>query len=100
MLFLLVKDFLSFCGRIIEFQLVKDDKSDKQIAYVTFEKAEAAKTALMLSDAIIEGDSITIKPDDSEDSTSNSSSSASCSGEGTEQEDKVRIVIFFSFLKD
>ncbi|CAG8640412.1 12600_t:CDS:2, partial [Dentiscutata heterogama] len=54
-----IKDFFLFCGRISEFKLKKSEKDSKQIAYITFQKEIAAKTALMLTNAVI-GDSALI----------------------------------------
>jgi hypothetical protein len=59
-----VRDFFLFCGKINEFELIKDEKSDKQIAYVTFERDTAVKTALMLTNAVIGDSPITVKPAD------------------------------------
>jgi len=56
-----VKDFFLFCGKIKEFELIKEESSDKQIAYVTFERDTAAKTALMLTNAVIGDSQITVK---------------------------------------
>jgi len=59
-----VKDFFLFCGKIKEFELIKEESQDKQIAYVTFERETAAKTALMLTNAVIGDSQITVKPAD------------------------------------
>ncbi|CAG8516632.1 3287_t:CDS:2 [Diversispora eburnea] len=88
-------EFFGFGGKIQELELVKDDTSDKQIAHITFEKAEGAKTALMLSNAVLEKVPITVKLDESCLSTSEESSE---SGDGIEQEDKVRAAIFSEIL--
>ncbi|GES88756.1 RNA recognition domain-containing protein [Rhizophagus clarus] len=57
-----VKDFFLFCGKIREFELIKEESNDKQLAYVTFERDTAAKTALMLTNAVIGNSQITVKP--------------------------------------
>ncbi|CAG8545634.1 6702_t:CDS:2, partial [Dentiscutata heterogama] len=56
-----VKDFFLFCGKIKEFNLVKEENSNKKIAYITFERETAAKTALMLTNAVIGNSQIIIK---------------------------------------
>ncbi|KAG9306744.1 hypothetical protein G9A89_005644 [Geosiphon pyriformis] len=56
-----VKDFFLFCGKIKEFELNKEESTDKQIAYVTFERESAAKTALMLTNAVIGDSQISVK---------------------------------------
>ncbi|KAG9326335.1 hypothetical protein KVV02_003686 [Mortierella alpina] len=55
-----VKDFFLFCGRILEFELQKE--GDRQVALVLFEKESAAKTACMLTNAMIVDSTITVKP--------------------------------------
>lgn len=57
-----VKDFFLFCGKIKEFELIKEESNDKQLAYVTFERDTAAKTALMLTNAVIGNSQITVRP--------------------------------------
>jgi len=91
-----VKDFFLFCGKIKEFELIKDESSDKQIAYVTFERDTAAKTALMLTNAVIGDSQITVKSaDDKNQSEGDDSSDISC---GLRQEDKPQGVIFAEIL--
>lgn len=46
-----VKQFFSFCGRIESIELVKG--ANHQTANITFERASAAKTALLLQDAVL-----------------------------------------------
>jgi RNA recognition motif-containing protein len=60
----IVKDFFLFCGKIKEFELIKEESNDKQLAYVTFERDTAAKTALMLTNAVIGDSQITVRPAD------------------------------------
>ncbi|KAF9158677.1 hypothetical protein DFQ26_007358 [Actinomortierella ambigua] len=55
-----VKDFFLFCGKISEFELQKD--GDRQTALVLFERESAAKTACMLTNAMIVDTQITVKP--------------------------------------
>lgn len=45
-----IKQFFSFCGRIEDISLVKG--ANYQTAVITFERASAAKTALLLQDAV------------------------------------------------
>ncbi|CAG8656840.1 10671_t:CDS:2 [Cetraspora pellucida] len=59
-----VKDFFLFCGKIEEFKLIKEESSDKQISYITFEREIAAKTAKMLTNAVIGDSEITVKSAD------------------------------------
>uniref|UniRef100_A0A1D1YK92 Protein vip1 n=1 Tax=Anthurium amnicola TaxID=1678845 RepID=A0A1D1YK92_9ARAE len=59
-----VKDFFLFCGKIKEFELLKEENDDKQYAYVIFERDTAAKTALMLTNAVIGDSQITVKSAD------------------------------------
>ncbi|CAB4375575.1 hypothetical protein RhiirA5_348269 [Rhizophagus irregularis] len=63
-----VKDFFLFCGKIKEFELIKEESNDKQLAYVTFERDTAAKTALMLTNAVIGDSQITVRPADDDQS--------------------------------
>ncbi|KAI7908061.1 uncharacterized protein BX663DRAFT_492848 [Cokeromyces recurvatus] len=52
-----VKDFFLFCGKIKEFEMKVDEDDEKhQIALIHFERESAAKTAVLLSNALI-GDS-------------------------------------------
>ncbi|RHZ78234.1 hypothetical protein Glove_166g268 [Diversispora epigaea] len=90
-----VREFFGFCGKIKKFELIKDDKSDKQIAHVTFEKAEGAKTALMLSNSVLGSNPITVKLDENYLSTSEESSEP---GDDIEQEDKPKAAIFAEIL--
>lgn len=90
-----VKDFFLFCGKMKEFELVKDEKSDKQIAYITFERDAAVKTALMLTNAVIGDSPITVKSaDESLNSDDGNNEQLSCIG----QEEKPKKVIFAEIL--
>ncbi|KAG0316824.1 hypothetical protein BG000_004706, partial [Podila horticola] len=66
-----VKDFFLFCGKIQEFELQKE--GDRQVALVLFERESAAKTACMLTNAMIVDSQISVKPyfEDSADSSEN-----------------------------
>jgi DNA gyrase/topoisomerase IV subunit B len=55
-----VKDFFLFCGKILEFELQKE--GDRQVALVLFERESAAKTACMLTNAMIVNSQISVKP--------------------------------------
>jgi len=88
-----VKDFFLFCGKIREFELIKEESSDKQIAYVTFERDTAAKTALMLTNAVIGDSQITVKSAD--DATCGSDDP---SDDTLGQEDKPKAAIFAEIL--
>ncbi|CAI2172891.1 8961_t:CDS:2 [Funneliformis geosporum] len=88
-----VKDFFLFCGKIKEFELIKEESSDKQIAYVMFEKDTAAKTALMLTNAVICDSQITVK---SADDASFGDDPEETFPQG--QEDKPKAMIFAEIL--
>jgi RNA recognition motif-containing protein len=91
-----VKDFFLFCGKIKEFELIKDESSDKQIAYVTFERDTAAKTALMLTNAVIGDSQITVKSAD--DKNQLDGCDDSLDGALIRTEDKPKGVIFAEIL--
>ncbi|KAG0250631.1 hypothetical protein BG011_008198 [Mortierella polycephala] len=55
-----VKDFFLFCGKIVGFEL--QTEGDRQVALVLFERESAAKTACMLTNAMIVDSTITVKP--------------------------------------
>jgi K+/H+ antiporter YhaU regulatory subunit KhtT len=57
-----VKDFFLFCGKIKEFELQKDDTDEHQVALVHFERESAAKTAILLTNALIDESHITVEP--------------------------------------
>jgi len=87
-----VKDFFLFCGKIRDFELIKEESSDKQIAYVTFERDAAAKTALMLTNAVIGDSQITVK------SADDASGGCDDSSDELGQEDKPKAAIFAEIL--
>ncbi|KAI7874278.1 uncharacterized protein EV154DRAFT_527386 [Mucor mucedo] len=49
-----VREFFLFCGKITEFELVADDDEEHQVALIHFERESAAKTATLLSNALID----------------------------------------------
>ncbi|KAI9498143.1 hypothetical protein BDB00DRAFT_801288 [Zychaea mexicana] len=57
-----VKEFFLFCGKIKEFELTKDDDGAHQVALINFERESAAKTATLLSNALIDDCNITAAP--------------------------------------
>lgn len=89
-----VKDFFLFCGKIKEFELIKEESSDKQIAYITFEKDTAAKTALMLTNAVICDSQITVKSADDASFGDDIDDSSCTQG----QEEKPKAIIFAEIL--
>ncbi|KAI8092759.1 uncharacterized protein BX664DRAFT_328066 [Halteromyces radiatus] len=57
-----VREFFLFCGKIKEFELIKDDDEAHQVALVNFERESAAKTASLLSTALIDNEHISVTP--------------------------------------
>jgi hypothetical protein len=57
-----VKDFFLFCGKIKEFELQKDESTGKQNALVLFDREPSAKTATLLTNALIDDSHITVEP--------------------------------------
>ncbi|KAK4516042.1 uncharacterized protein ATC70_011003 [Mucor velutinosus] len=58
-----IKDFFSFCGIIAAFEMKKDFQDEKhQIALIMFEKDSAAKTATLLSQAVVDDSPIEVEP--------------------------------------
>ncbi|RCI06423.1 hypothetical protein CU098_012417 [Rhizopus stolonifer] len=50
-----VKEFFLFCGNILEFEMIKDSNDPQhQMALIHFERESAAKTATLLSHALID----------------------------------------------
>jgi len=82
-----VKDFFLFCGKIQEFELQKE--GDRQVALVLFERESAAKTACMLTNAMIVDSQISVTPyfEDSE-----------ASGENIPQENKPKVTVLAEIL--
>jgi len=57
-----VSDFFSFCGKINKLFLTKVENADTSVAVVQFETESAAKTALLLTNALIIDRPITVVP--------------------------------------
>jgi hypothetical protein len=57
-----VSDFFSFCGKITKLYLKKEDGGQNSSAVVQFETESAAKTALLLTNALIVDRPITVVP--------------------------------------
>jgi len=55
-----VSDFFSFCGKIVQLFLKKEEQKDTHSAIIQFETESAAKTALLLSNALIVDRPITV----------------------------------------
>ncbi|KAI8971900.1 hypothetical protein BDF20DRAFT_887122 [Mycotypha africana] len=104
-----VKQFFVFCGKIQDFELLMDEDQLHQTALIHFERESAAKTAILLSNALIDDSHIVATPyfetnardeegtaSDSETTVSNDGTSASSSGVSTprhqETKAKTRIV--------
>jgi hypothetical protein len=56
-----VRDFFQFCGKIKEFEMQTSDDGNSKEALVWFERGSAAKTACMLSNAMIADQHIQVK---------------------------------------
>jgi len=91
-----VKDFFLFCGKIKDFELVKADDSDKQVALVLFERESAAKTAAMLTNAMIVDSQIVVKQ--YFDGAPSAEDAAASAGEASGQEAKSRARILAELL--
>ncbi|KAG2228772.1 hypothetical protein INT48_008418, partial [Thamnidium elegans] len=57
-----VREFFLFCGKITEFELITDDDNEHQVALIHFERDSAAKTATLLSNALIDDCHIVATP--------------------------------------
>ncbi|KAI9249352.1 hypothetical protein EDC94DRAFT_624095 [Helicostylum pulchrum] len=57
-----VREFFLFCGKITEFELITDDDKEHQVALIHFERDSAAKTATLLSNALIDDCHIVATP--------------------------------------
>ncbi|CAO0802512.1 unnamed protein product [Mucor circinelloides] len=58
-----IKDFFSFCGIITAFEMKKEISDEKhQVALIMFEKDSAAKTATLLSQAVVDDSPIEVEP--------------------------------------
>ncbi|KAI9356350.1 hypothetical protein BD770DRAFT_411272 [Pilaira anomala] len=57
-----IKDFFSFCGQIQAFEMRKTNDNELQEAIVYFEQESAAKTATLLSQAVVDDSPIFVEP--------------------------------------
>ncbi|RDX87388.1 Binding partner of ACD11 1, partial [Mucuna pruriens] len=55
-----LREFLTFPGRIEYIEINSSDKGNSQVAHVTFSNPEGAETAVLLSGAVVCGQSLTI----------------------------------------
>ncbi|KAI8393360.1 uncharacterized protein BYT42DRAFT_550761 [Radiomyces spectabilis] len=55
-----IREFFLFCGKIKEFELQPDGEHQK--ALIMFERASAAKTAVLLSNALVDNEHIHVEP--------------------------------------
>ncbi|CAO3589159.1 unnamed protein product [Absidia cylindrospora] len=89
-----LRDFFAFCGKIKEFELEAD--GDHQKALILFEAAKAAKTAELLSNALVEDSHIQVDayfpntpaPQDEKQSAAADTSGSTEGGEGDHQNKK------------
>jgi len=88
-----ILDFFQFCGKIKEFELAKDDDEKHQIALIHFERESAAKTAVLLSNALIDDSHIVVAPYFEATATS-----ADKDEEETTQEGKPKTRVFAELL--
>jgi len=89
-------DFFTFCGKITEIDL-KD--VDPKVATIHFEKANAAKTALMLNGGALDGSSLIVTSDTvREDDPHHEDSAPPPGGVPFEQSDKPRAGIAAEYL--
>jgi hypothetical protein len=58
---IVVKEFFSFCGKITQFQMKLTPSGDSYEAVLAFEKDSSARTAKMLSNAVIGEKSIQVR---------------------------------------
>jgi len=88
-------DFFTFCGKINDISIKDGDteKSAAKTATVTFEKANAAKTALMLNGGALDGSNITVTSD-----TEHVDTHGNNSGHPIDQESKPRAGIAAEYL--
>ncbi|KAI8889706.1 hypothetical protein K501DRAFT_328868 [Backusella circina FSU 941] len=55
-----LKEFFLFCGKITQLELKKDEDEKHQIALIQFERDSASKTAVILSNALVDDSHITV----------------------------------------
>ncbi|KAJ4324697.1 Protein vip1 [Neodidymelliopsis sp. IMI 364377] len=94
-----IKSFFSFCGKIQDIS-VKSTGNDTQSASVTFEKAAAAKTALLLDSTQLGPNSVHVKSAQSGDEAASEKAAAEDNdhGDHIEQEQKPRARIIAEYL--
>ncbi|KAF3036040.1 hypothetical protein E8E12_003633 [Didymella heteroderae] len=93
-----IKSFFSFCGKIQDIS-VKPTGNDTQSASVTFEKAAAAKTALLLDSTQLGPNSVHVKPAQSGgDSATEKAADEAHEGDHISQEQKPRARIVAEYL--
>jgi len=91
-----VRDFFSFCGKISDLSLKEEGES--KTASVTFEKATAAKTALLLDNTQLGPSQVHVTSDSAGDSTSTSKDTEHGGDHEVSQEDKPRARILAEYL--
>ena len=92
-----IKQFFSFCGRIQDISVEKG--ANHQTAHITFERASAAKTALLLQDAVLGLDKISITSDDTTGAADDDRDLAKHDdGSDAPQEQKPRTAIVAEYL--
>lgn len=91
-----IKQFFSFCGRIQDISVEKG--ANHQTAHITFERASAAKTALLLQDAVLGLDKISITSDDSAGEHDDRDLAKHEDGSDAPQEQKPRTAIVAEYL--
>ncbi|GAM28404.1 hypothetical protein SAMD00019534_115800 [Acytostelium subglobosum LB1] len=57
-----IRDFFSFCGKIVELRVTENKNGETNDAVVIFETEAAAKTALLLQDALVSDRAIRVVP--------------------------------------
>jgi len=87
-----LKDFFTFCGKI---NSIKIEGDDVKVATIKFEKPAAAKTALLLNETALNGQ--TMKVESLDDGESTNGAASPVNGD-LRQEDKPRAAIFAEML--
>lgn len=96
-----IQDFFSFCGKVTSVEVNPiDEKSDTKSAKVLFEKSEAVKTALLLSDSELGGSKVSIvaAPGADSDTNGDGHETPPKEGEDIRQEHKPRSAIIAEYL--
>ncbi|KAI9483519.1 MAG: hypothetical protein EXX96DRAFT_558465 [Benjaminiella poitrasii] len=87
-----VREFFLFCGKIKEFELKVDQDDEKhKIALISFERESAAKTAVLLSNALIDDSHIVAQPYFDIPTSNETNNDSSDQQEGQETKPKSRI---------